>query len=131
MRNILAFYSTLILLLCMLFNPATATVSDGFLDTFIDIYKNSPSALQRYQPQLARATTPQIDRVISSLNLDNYTYPAPAVITARHLPTAHQLPTNELPLMAVRKGKLAEVPSQRDDVDTQGFICINGINKEK
>lgn len=131
MRNILAFYSTLILLLCMLFNPATATVSDGFLDTFIDIYKNSPSALQRYQPQLARATTPQIDRVISSLNLDNYTYLAPAVITARELPIAHQLPINELSLMAVRNGKLVDIPFQIDEFDTDGFIWIDGINKEK
>lgn len=108
-----------------------AGLDEGFLNTFIRIYKNDPEALQRFQAQLINAKPNDMDKVITGLETNVYTYLAPVIIPAANIPQAQGLANDKLTLMAVKNGKLIEIPFQIDEYDSTGLIWVNSISKNE
>lgn len=112
--------------------PALAAgLDEGFLNTFIKIYKNDPAALQRFQAQLINAQPKDMDKVITGLETNTYTYLAPVIISAANVPQAQGLANDQLTLLAVKNGKLIEIPFQVDEYDNTGLIWVNNISKNE
>lgn len=107
----------------------TTTVDERFLNTFIKIYKNDPEALQRFQAQLINALPEDMDKVVHGLETNTYTYLAPVIIPAANIPQAQGLANEQFTLMAIKEGKLKEIPFQIDEYDETGLIWVEDVSK--
>lgn len=121
---------TLVLSSSLLIAEEPQELNEGFVNTFIKLYRDSPGALQRFQDQLTNANPELMDKVIDGLETTPYSYLAPVVIRANKLKAAQNLDINNLSLKAVRGGKLIDIPFQIDEFDETGLIWIEGKNKK-
>lgn len=110
---------------------ANTPVDERFLNTFIRIYKNDPEALQRFQAQLINARPEDMDKVVHGLETNTYTYLAPVIIPAVDIPQAQGLANDTLTLMAIKDGKLKEIPFQIDEYDETGLIWVEDVSKNE
>src|SRR5699024_5308009 len=70
-----------------------------------------------------------MDKVVHGLETNTYTYLAPVIIPAANIPQAQGLANGQLTLMAIKDGKLKEIPFQIDEYDNTGLIWVNDISK--
>lgn len=124
------------LLLCL--TPASqarelweGSISDRFFQTFIDIYKNDPSAMSRFSGSLRNVSSAQMEQAMKELQVTHFTYLYPMHIRGSDIAAAKNKPNNTLSLMAIKGDKLIAIPYQIDEFDTNGLIWIEGYNKEK
>ena len=105
------------------------TLPERFFETFMEFYRDDPSALARYPGGLRNISADQLHRAIIGLDTTHFTYLYPMTIRGHELPQVHGTPTRRLSLMAVRGGKLIPIPFQIDEFDRTGLIWIPGANK--
>ena len=129
--------ATCLVLLSGLFGTAAASSREGwegtlperFFETFMEFYRNDPSALSRYPGGLQNISADQLHRAIIGLDTTHFTYLYPMTLRGHELPTVRDTPVRRLSLMAVRGGKLIPIPFQIDEFDRTGLIWIPGANK--
>lgn len=105
------------------------TLPERFFDTFLDFYRDDPSALARYPGGLKNISADQLHRAIVGLDTTHFTYLYPMTIRGYELPRVNAVPLRRLSLMAVRGGRLIPIPYQLDEFDRTGLIWIPGHNK--
>lgn len=105
------------------------TLPERFFETFMEFYRNDPSALARYPGGLRNISADQLHRAIIGLDTTHFTYLYPMTIRGHELPQVRGTPNRRLSLMAVRGGKLIPIPFQIDEFDRTGLIWIPGANK--
>ncbi|MFN3714081.1 MAG: hypothetical protein ACK4SX_10505 [Alcanivoracaceae bacterium] len=105
------------------------TLPERFFETFMEFYRNDPSALARYPGGLRNISSDQLHRAIIGLDTTHFTYLYPMTVRGHELPTVHGTPIHRLSLMAVRGGRMIPIPFQIDEFDRTGLIWIPGANK--
>ncbi|PKM22388.1 MAG: hypothetical protein CVV10_04565 [Gammaproteobacteria bacterium HGW-Gammaproteobacteria-14] len=105
------------------------TLPDRFFDTFMEFYRNDPSALARYPGGLRNISSEQLHRAIIGLDTTHFSYLYPMSIRGHELPTLEGTPIKRLSLMAVRGKRMIPIPFQIDEFDRTGLIWIPGHNK--
>lgn len=105
------------------------SISDRFFQTFIDIYKNDPSALGRFSGSLKNVSSAQMEQAMKELQVTHFTYLYPMHIKGSDIPAAQSKPISSLSLMAIKGDKLIAIPFQIDEFDINGLIWIKGYNK--
>ena len=105
------------------------TMPERFFETFMQFYRDDPSALGRYPGGMRNISADQLHRAIIGLDTTHFTYLYPMTIRGHELPQVHGTPNRRLSLMAVRGGKLIPIPFQIDEFDRTGLIWIPGANK--
>jgi hypothetical protein len=106
-----------------------APLAERFFETFMEFYRDDPSALTRYPGGLRNITAEQLHRAVISLDTTHFTYLYPMTMRGHELPSVQGTPIRRLSLMAVRGGKLIPIPFQIDEFDRTGLIWIEGANK--
>lgn len=104
-------------------------LADRFFDTFMEFYRDDPSALTRYPGGLRNITPEQLHRAVISLDTTHFTYLYPMTLRGHELPSVQGTPIRRLSVMAVRGDKLIPIPFQIDEFDRTGLIWIEGANK--
>lgn len=105
---------------------APEAISDALVDEFINIYRDDPEALIRFQPFIKHANVEQMARTIKGLNTTHFTYLYPITISGHELPEASGMALETLSLMAVRGGQLRAIPFQFDEFNHEGMIWVAG-----
>lgn len=106
-----------------------APLAERFFDTFMEFYRDDPSALTRYPGGLRNISPEQLHRAVISLDTTHFTYLYPMTLRGHELPSVRGTPIRRLSLMAVRGNKLIPIPFQIDEFDRTGLIWIEGANK--
>ncbi|PCJ15191.1 MAG: hypothetical protein COB04_13520 [Gammaproteobacteria bacterium] len=102
------------------------SISPPDFQKFLTQYQAKPSLL-REQPELLKALNKdQLSEAIESLGLDHFHYLHPVVIKGDQFPKLVGRNSSDISLATVRGGKLISVPSQIDDLDTSGWIYVEG-----
>lgn len=105
------------------------TLSEGFFQTFIELYKQDPSALGRYPGGLYNISSDQLHRAIIALDTTHFTYMYPVSVRGYDFHDIEEIPIRRLSLMAVRGDGMIPIPFQIDEYDRSGLIWIEGENK--
>ena len=104
-------------------------LSEGFFQTFINLYKQDPSALQRYPGGLYNISSEQLHRAIMALDTTHFTYMYPMAIRGYDFEDLDEIPIRRLSLMALKGDRMIAIPFQVDEYDRTGLIWIEGENK--
>lgn len=107
------------------------TTSDEEFEKLLSMYKSDPGLL-RNQPKILKSLNEeQLVKAIQSLDLDHFHYLHPVLIKGHEIPSILGQQNDDIKIAAVRSGKLTLIPSQIDDVDTAGWIYIEGKSADE
>ncbi len=101
---------------------------DEYQDLLINL-KAKPTLFADNEGLIGKLSPDQLTNAIAELGLTHYTFLHPVQIKADKIPVLLNKPLKDYSVMSVRNNKLVAVPFQIDEMDTQGFVYLEGESK--
>lgn len=102
---------------------------DDEYQSMLTEFKSNPTLFADNEGLIGKLSPEQLSDAIAEIGLTHYTFLHPVQIKAEEIPALINEPLKNYSVMSVRNGKLIAVPFQIDEMDTQGFVYLEGESK--
>ena len=102
---------------------------DDEYQSMLTEFKSNPTLFADKEGLIGKLSPDQLSNAIAEIGLTHYTFLHPVQIKAEDIPALINQPLKDYSVMSVRNGKLIAVPFQIDEMDTQGFVYLEGESK--